>query len=250
MGNKKLRVRVPAARASQEGKQWTGPKQAVRMAAALKQATGVDATVGLLRPGRWQLVLVNARIRLTIDYAARRPGGPILQVASELYEDGKPRAIARGFDDFVQIFNSASGPVAAVQLDSMPPAADVAEAPSTVRAAYGSLQARLGESIDVSVGFDGGRWAIGLDVGEATGLRLWFTCHDGEWGVRPGDMQVVSGGVDVSDRAGGDVSEALALLTQPLVAGEPGKGPITGAWAPQAKKPTGVMVRNTTVIRN
>ena len=226
----------------------TGPKKAVRMAADLKNATGVEPTITAIGPARWQLVLENRRIRLTIDYAAKQPGASAVQVDTALYEDGKQRPIAKSFDDFVKIFTSAED-TGHVSLSPMPPVADVAGAPTNVHALYGSLHARVADA--AYLGFDGERWVIGVDLDDRTGLRITFTQSGSEWAIRgKDDFQVIVNGIDVTSQAAGDLTKALALLAEPLASAEPGKGPISGARRAQVKRVTSVQVRNTTVIRN
>jgi hypothetical protein len=237
--------------------EFAGPQAARRQARQLHRALGVAPVIAQVNPAVWRLTLKSERVELVIDYRARA-GGKARWAASTLKVDGRPRPLAAGFDDFVQIWRShPAGPAreaAPAVLIDVPAADPAVPMPTAVQAVIRQLTdslARAGDipGMTVEAGRAGNRWIIGLTM-PCGGLRLVLAQHGKarEWHIHWPHSQVIADGKDVSREAHNDLAAAVALLSPAPQEGAPGTGPVAAA-APAAAS-NAVRERRHSAIRN
>jgi hypothetical protein len=232
--------------------QVPAPKPVRRMAESIQRATGRAPEITRPGPASWQVSLTGNRVSVTVDFETRL-GGKTKWSGSDLYVDGKPRPRVAGPAEFGVLWrkmeDTRQDRAARPELAPVPPPPGGVPVPAEIAQLCDQLTALLPDDTTVETGYRPGRWIVGVTVAPDTGLRFFFRRRTRRAGWDAYDLQVISGGRDVSAQAGNDLAAAVALLTS---APRPGGGPPDtgpGGTLSRGARDDGVATRKRVVIR-
>lgn len=216
--------------------------------------TGQAPTITRTSPLHYHLELANERVTLTITWR-RNPAGKWKWKNSTLAIDGKQRAIAKDYDDFIRIWNTpneADAKPTPTVLPALTPVPDTEELPSEITAVRDAVTNRTRNTEDATVYIARTDRGYTLVADSSKGhVRIHYvTRRNGNtWWLDPHQpFQVLDEDrVDKTIEFAGDLQAALAHVfgtSVPLPAGSPKAGGPRAAAVSNS-----VTVRRATVIR-
>lgn len=202
---------------------------------------------------RWKVTATTDRVQMWVAYETRSRGR-LLWKNSHLYIDGEPFPRARTYEALVDLFRTHG--IGADSEDTTPVMVPVDQAPGPVQAMHRKIVVAPGFTLTVQR--SGREWWVVL-AGARGELRVVFVqpmMHPSR-PLRDQPVHLAEGsaafrlfidGEDKSHLTEGMFSKALSVFTEAHAAA-PAPAAVRGV-ADVATRATGVMVRNTTVIRN
>lgn len=238
-----------AARLGSGGMDTTGgllPKAVRRLAESVREA-GFEPGVRRLG-GEWEVFVAGEHVRASAFFRVK-PGSPRTRyLRSALLVDGVAHPTAATFGELHDIWDEHE--LGLRQEESLLEVTDPGHeaVPAAIRHIADSVRQQSGGQLDPRCGRAGRKWAIAIDFGPGTGLRIIF-----EWAARAWRMparnpvQLFIDGEDRASEAEGKIEKAMALLATRAYPADGASAP--GVAASPGARDNGVETRKLVVKR-
>lgn len=186
------------------------PKDVRRQAALVREA-GFSPEVTGHPGGRWAVTVSGEHVRAVAFYDFQN--GRTQYAGGELTIDGEPHPVAHGMEELRRIWDEHEQGIVPA-LPSLISIEDPGnrEMPAPVKAIIDAVQ-RRDSTLSVRAGMFGDCWVVGLDLPDGGGLRAIFRRRGWGWYLdRASPLQLIIGGKDRTDEAGGSLEKALEIL--------------------------------------
>jgi hypothetical protein len=225
------------------------PDRVQRFADHVVEGVGLAPTVELVA-GYWLIMLTTPRVVATARFKrSSGRGGRWFWHDGTLLVDGEPRPTTRSMEELASLIADPDGRAAAPA--PLPASEPPGSAPAAVQRDFWAIARKLGTDA-VTVGRDGKRWVVALELtkpnGATASLRINYANHAHRWHPDPRHpFTLILDGRDHTSQIN-NLAEAMALMAGQSEPGEPDTGGVAGTAA--ATGFGSVDVRRHSVIRN
>jgi hypothetical protein len=225
------------------------PERVQRFADNVVETVGIEPAIEFVA-GYWLITLTAPRVVATARFKhSRGRGGRWSWHDGTLTVDGEPRPVTNSMEELARLVADPDGRAAAPA--PLPASEPPGKAPAAVQRDFWAIARKLGTDA-VTVGCDGKRWVVALEMTKPSGatasLRINYANHAHRW--IPDPYRPFTLILDGRDRTSeiNNLAEAMALMAGQSEPGEPGTGGVAGAA--EATGFGSVDVRRHSVIRN
>ena len=191
------------------------PKAVRRMVDRTRAEGGIGSGVRVqLAGGEWEVFIAGERIRASAFFGAKAGGPKTKYLRGELLIDGVRQPLPVSFDELRDLWDEYELGIAAGGLAEVTdPGGE--RVPEAVRLLADTIRRSSGGRMEPRCGRVRRRWAVAVDLGPDTGLRILFEWdpEEREWNLAGRNpFQVYVDGEDRTAELGGDLDKAMALL--------------------------------------
>jgi hypothetical protein len=225
------------------------PERVQRFADHVVEVVGIEPAIESVA-GYWLITLTAPRVVATARFKrSSGRGGRWFWHDGTLLVDGEPRPVTNSMEELARLVADPDG--RAVAPAPLPASEPPGKAPAAVQRDFWAIARKLGTDA-VTVGRDGKRWVVALEMAKPSGatasLRINYANHAHRWNPDPyHPFTLILNGRECTSQIN-NLAEAMALMADQSEPGEPGTGPATGPA--QGAGFDSVDVRRHSVIRN